>query len=94
MKWLIVALLLLPSGELNMIHNQEISFSDKKSCLNYVLTNGEQLQHGINIYLNSLFDNNHEIKINGISCLDEETYNSGKDYDKEKAEMDKLKSVE
>ena len=94
MKWLIVALLLLPSGELNMIHNQEISFSDKKSCLNYVLTNGEQLQHGINIYLDSLFDNNHEIKISGISCLDEETYNEGKDYNKEKEQMDELKSVE
>ena len=84
----------MPNGKLNMIHNEQINFSDKNSCIDYVSRNVEQLQHGINIYLNSLFNNNHEIKINGISCLDEETYNSGKDYDKEKAEMDKLKSVE
>ena len=74
MKWLIIALLLMPNGKLNMIHNEQINFSDKNSCIDYVSRNVEQLQHGINIYLNSLFDYNHEIKINGISCMDEETY--------------------
>mgnify|MGYP001035300210 CR=1 FL=1 len=88
MKWLIIAILLLPSGELNMIHNQELAFTDKHSCREYVMTNTDLLSHGINVYLNSMFGYNHEIKINGISCLDEETYNKGKDYDKEKKQMD------
>ena len=88
MKWLIVALLLFPNGYENVISNTQLLFSDEKTCREYVIINDNLLRHGITVYLNSMFGYNHEIKINGISCLDEETYNEGKDYDKEKKQMD------
>jgi hypothetical protein len=68
MKWLIVALLLFPNGDENVIHNQQLSFSDKESCREYVMINANLFRHGINVYLNSMFGYNHEVKIQSVHC--------------------------
>ena len=80
MKWLIIAILLLPNGELNMIHNQEFAFADKHSCREYVMTNTDLLSHGINVYLNSMFGYDNEIKIQSLRCEEQN--------DEEKEQMD------
>ena len=68
MKWLIVALLLFPNGYENVISNEELLFSDEKSCREYIMTNDNLLHHGINVYLNSMFGYNNEIKIQSVNC--------------------------
>ena len=80
MKWLIVALLLFPNGDENVIHNQQLSFSDKESCREYVMTNNNLLRHGITVYLNSMFGYNNEIKIQSVDCEEQN--------DEEKEQMD------
>ena len=68
MKWLIVALLLFPNGYENVISNEELLFSDEKSSREYIMTNDNLLHHGINVYLNSMFGYNNEIKIQSVNC--------------------------
>ena len=80
MKWLIVALLLFPNGHENVISNEELLFSDEKSCREYVMTNTDLLSHGINVYLNSMFGYNNEIKIQSVDCEEQN--------DEEKEQMD------
>jgi len=80
MKWLIVALLLFPNGHENVISNEELLFSDEKSCREYIMTNDNLLHHGINVYLNSMFGYNNEIKIQSVDCEEQN--------DEEKEQMD------
>ena len=80
MKWLIVALLLFPNGYENVISNEELLFSDEKSCREYIMTNDNLLHHGINVYLNSMFGYNNEIKIQSVDCEEQN--------DEEKEQMD------
>ena len=80
MKWLIVALLLFPNGHENVISNEELLFSDEKSCREYIMTNDNLLHHGINVYLNSMFGYNNEIKIQSVNCEEQN--------DEEKEQMD------
>ena len=80
MKWLIVALLLFPNGHENVISNEELLFSDEKSCREYVMTNNNLLRHGITVYLNSMFGYNNEIKIQSVDCEEQN--------DEEKEQMD------
>ena len=80
MKWLIVALLLFPNGYENVISNEELLFSDEKSCREYVMTNNNLLRHGITVYLNSMFGYNNEIKIQSVDCEEQN--------DEEKEQMD------
>ena len=80
MKWLIVALLLFPNGHENVISNEELLFSDDKSCREYVMTNNNLLRHGITVYLNSMFGYNNEIKIQSVDCEEQN--------DEEKEQMD------
>ena len=80
MKWLIIALLLFPNGYENVISNEELLFSDEKSCREYVMTNNNLLRHGITVYLNSMFGYNNEIKIQSVDCEEQN--------DEEKEQMD------
>ena len=80
MKWLIVALLLFPNGYENVISNTQLLFSDEKTCREYVIINDNLLRHGINVYLNSMFGYNNEIKIQSVDCEEQN--------DEEKEQMD------
>jgi len=80
MKWLIIALLLFPNGYENVISNEQLLFSDEKSCREYVMTNDNLLRHGITVYLNSMFGYNNEIKIQSVDCEEQN--------DEEKEQMD------
>ena len=68
MKWLIAALLLYPNGNVNVIYNQELFFSNEQSCVDYVMLNNNSIHLGVNVYLNDQFGYNHEIKIQSITC--------------------------
>ena len=80
MKWLIVALLLFPNGYENVISNTQLLFSDEKTCREYVIINDNLLRHGINVYLNSMFGYDNEIKIQSLRCEEQN--------DEEKEQMD------
>ena len=68
MEWLIVALLLYPNGNVNVIYNQELFFPDEQSCINYVMMNNNSIRLGANVFLNDQLGYDHGVKVQSITC--------------------------
>ena len=78
MKWLIIALLLYPNGNVNVIYNQELFFPNKQSCVKYVMLNNNSIRLGAKVFLDDWLGYNHGVKVQSITCE--------KDIDDEKKE--------
>ena len=68
MKWLIIALLLYPNGNVNVIYNQELFFSNEQSCVDYVMLNNNSIRLGAKVFLNNQLGYDHEVKVQSITC--------------------------
>ena len=68
MKWLIIALLLYPVGNVSVIYNQELFFSNEQSCVDYVMLNNNSIHLGAKVFLDDWLGYNHGVKVQSITC--------------------------
>ena len=72
MECLVAALLLYPNGNVNVIYNQELFFSDEQSCINYVMVNSNSILLGANQFLDTQFGDDHGVTVEQITCQQEQ----------------------